>query len=195
MPKAKQSSPTRSAIITLSPNDVQAGPEGSFLDRANYIPGYLVRLANAMSRGGSRVYLKLFGVGVNEWRMLSMLAIDPGLVAYQICDALELDKSAASRSMRSLTATGLIRQKATSNNQRSRHLYLTAKGRELHGRILALALERERYLLADVTPEERQILLELLRKLTANLSSLGAYEDQLIGGEVDAPPARITESS
>jgi hypothetical protein len=36
------------------------------IDRHLYVPHYLVVLANGMERGQSRIYLKHFGIGINE---------------------------------------------------------------------------------------------------------------------------------
>jgi DNA-binding MarR family transcriptional regulator len=137
-------------------------------------------LANATSRGGSRVYLRLFGVGINEWRMLSLLAIEPGLTAQQICQALELDKAAASRSVRVLEKSGLVDALPSPQARRSKLLNLTAKGLDLQARILSLALDREQLLLAGISPEEKCQIIGLLGRMVGNLSRLENFENALV---------------
>lgn len=41
---------------------------------ANYVPSHLSHLNNRLSSGASQLYLKHFGVGINEWRILSVLS-------------------------------------------------------------------------------------------------------------------------
>jgi DNA-binding MarR family transcriptional regulator len=165
-----------------------AGLPVTGLNRENYLAGYLVRLANAMSRGGSRTYLKLFGVGVVEWRILSMLALEPGLMAQQLANGLEMDKAPVSRSVRTLEELEMITVIPHPQKSRIRLLTLTSKGAELHNRILSLALEREARVLKGLKPSEVACLFAILRKLTANLEDLSQYEDALLAGTIQMPP-------
>jgi DNA-binding MarR family transcriptional regulator len=111
--------------------------------------------------------------------MLSLLAIEPGLTAQQICQALELDKAAASRSVRVLEKSGLVDALPSPQAQRSKLLNLTAKGLDLHTRILSLALEREQLLLAGISPEEKRQIIGLLGRMVANLPRLEDFENAL----------------
>jgi DNA-binding MarR family transcriptional regulator len=160
-------------------------PKG--LERDRYLPGYVVRLANALSRGGSRVYLKLFGVGVVEWRILSMLAIEPALMAQEIAEALETDKSSVSRSVQTLERMNLLTVTPHPQNSRIRLLTLTPEGMNLHDQLLVLALAREARVLKGFSSAETATLLEMLKRLTANLNELGRYEEDLWHGRVDPP--------
>jgi DNA-binding MarR family transcriptional regulator len=166
-------------MTTGEPNMLQQ-PGLRVLDRSIYLAGYLVRLANGMSRGGSKVYHALFGIGVVEWRILSMLAIEPGLLAKDICQGLEMDKSIVSRCVRSLEAKRLLQAEPVGDNLRSYSLLLTAEGREIHDKVLALALEREQVMLEDLSADERSLLFDLLRRLTGSLEKLSEFEDALI---------------
>ena len=55
------------------------------LDLDRYLPFGLTAIANKIARSASRVYLRRFGVGINEWRILANLRISPGVTANQIC--------------------------------------------------------------------------------------------------------------
>ena len=72
------------------------------VDRDRFFPFFISTIANKVSRGGSRVYLRLFGIGIIEWRILYALAADPNLSANAICSRIDLDKAAASRSIQVL---------------------------------------------------------------------------------------------
>ena len=70
------------------------------LDLDRYLPFGLTAIANKIARSASRVYLRRFGVGINEWRILANLRINPGVTANLICQTSGLDKAAVSRSLR-----------------------------------------------------------------------------------------------
>lgn len=155
------------------------------LDREAYLPFYLSQLANAVSRGASRVYLKLYGIGVVEWRILSVLAIQPDVFANDICQAVGIDKAAASRCLKQLEAADLVETPAQYSEKRIRPYRLTGKGHDLHGSVLKLALHREAILTADLTGDERTTLIALLQKLVLSLPGLDRFDDAIIDG---APP-------
>jgi hypothetical protein len=50
-----------------------------------WVPAHLLRLGNGMSRSASRLYLARFGVGVIEWRILSILSYTSFVTAQTIC--------------------------------------------------------------------------------------------------------------
>ena len=64
------------------------------IDIDSYVPYFLIAVNNALSRGASARYLREFGVGVTEWRVLSWLATEPGIPASRICEVIALDKAA-----------------------------------------------------------------------------------------------------
>ena len=167
----------------LKPSLIEINGE-VILDKQNHFPSYLALLANATSRGGSRVYLGLFGIGINEWRILSALTHEPGSSAIDICEYLVIDKAAASRSINSMEETGLLRSEPVAKSPRRRALFITAKGRMLHDKILQIVAARELVLLKGFSEDDRQLLLNLFRKIANNLDTLVEFEDQLINAQV-----------
>lgn len=125
-------------------------------------------IANKISRGGSRVYLRLFGIGIIEWRILHVLAGDPGATAQAVCNQIDLDKAAASRSLQVLEKMGLVVASAHPNDARKRTLSLTPEGCALHDRILPVSVRREHHLLHGFSDAERELLLNMLRRMQAN---------------------------
>lgn len=145
---------------------------GQRLDLERYVPGLLTFLANKLSRGASALYRKHFGVGIIEWRVMSLLAIEPGITAARICHVIGLDKGPASRALSALRKRALVEEERDPRDQRRRLAALTPAGRALHDRIIAVALERERLLLDCLGPAEREALIALLNRLHANLDAV-----------------------
>ena len=140
-------------------------PTDTQLNLSRYVPGLVTFLANKLATGASQCYRKHFGIGVVEWRMLSMLAVESDITANRICQAIGLDKSAVSRSLQTLEAAGRITSQLDPKDARRYTVRLTASGKELHDRVLKVALEREARLLSGLTPAEVDTLIDLLLSL------------------------------
>lgn len=157
------------------------------LDLDSYVPGQITHLANKLARDASALYRRHVGVGLVEWRVLALLAREPGATAQRVCQVIGLDKGAVSRAVATLEAHRLVAPRADAGDGRRRRLTLTPTGRVIHGRALAIALERERRLLACLTDRERSVLRGLLRRLDANLEAVNAPLDVPPGPRAGPP--------
>jgi DNA-binding MarR family transcriptional regulator len=99
------------------------------------------------------------------------LGAEPGLSAARMAEISGVDKSVVSRAVTELERQGLI---MTSSDQPGRQtaLRLTAAGQDLHDRGVLRADERELRLLEGFSAEERDRLVEFLKRLTGNLERL-----------------------
>jgi DNA-binding MarR family transcriptional regulator len=150
----------------------EAGGERDVLDLGGYVPYFLTAISNTWSRSSSRLYLERFGVGVTEWRVISQLAIEPGIPAQRICEVIILDKGAVSRSVATLVAAGHVAERTDGRDARRQLLELTASGYALHDRLIAVAIAREQLMLEGFTAQERGQLVDFLRRLQARLPEL-----------------------
>lgn len=146
------------------------------LNLSGYVSYYLAVLANKLSSGASRLYLEHYGIGIIEWRMVAMLALEPGVSPVRVCQFIGLDKGAVSREMRKLEAKGYITVDDDPESSRRRNLALTPEGYALHDKVLSIALERERRLLKGLSAAEVQTLLSLLVRTTANVPFVNEYD-------------------
>lgn len=132
------------------------------LDLDRYIPFLVSAIGNKWSRSSSRIYRETFGVGVTEWRVMAMLAIEPRITAYRICQVIGLDKAAASRALGALEREGYVRSHQDDPALRRKLVELTGAGWEMHGRIIRMAHEREAALVSALSPGEVEQLAGLL---------------------------------
>jgi DNA-binding MarR family transcriptional regulator len=142
------------------------------LDLDRYTVAYLVWTANKLSRGASHNYLKVFGVGVEIWRCLVLLAIHNSIAAQQVSQVMGMDKASVSRCFKIMQARGLILMGLDASDGRVRLATLTPKGRALHDEILEMALERERAVLSVLSESERATLLRLLKRVHENMAAV-----------------------
>lgn len=144
------------------------------VDLEHYVPAYLTWIANKLSSGASQHYLNAFGVGIETWRCLVLLAVEPSISAQQISKVIGMDKASVSRCFKSMQEQKLITLGLSASDGRMRLASLTAKGRKLHDQILGIALERERALLAVLDAGEQEVLVGLLQRLHENLPAVEA---------------------
>jgi DNA-binding MarR family transcriptional regulator len=141
------------------------------IDTTTYIPYFLVSVNNPLSRGASLLYLEKFGIGIVEWRVISMLAAEPGIPASRICSVISLDKGATSRALTRLQELGYTRFKASPTDPRKRIWWLNKEGYALHDRLIEIALERERKLIAGADPDDLEAFLRVMRIMRCNVEN------------------------
>jgi DNA-binding MarR family transcriptional regulator len=156
------------------------------LNLPRYATYFFTVIANQLSNGASRRYLREFGIGIFEWRILAMLAIEPRITANRICEVIGFDKAAVSRGTKTLRQKGLITSESVDGDQRLRRLELTRAGYKLHDQMIGVALDRERRLLRDLAPNEVDQLLDLLRRIADGLPLVNETQD-----DADPVPATL----
>ena len=155
----------------------RGGRAEQVLDLDRYVPALITFIANKLSHGATVIYQKRFGVNVTEWRILSLLAIEPEISAARICHVIGFDKGPVSRTLAAMEGRGLVAIKADQQDGRTYSISLTSKGYATHDQVIQVALERERRLLSCLSKGEREVLIELLRRVHGNLDAVkGAGE-------------------
>ena len=161
--------------MELPPNAVSE-PLPDVIDSNDFTPRLISLLSNRLVWRESRILRARFGLGTNDWRVISALAIRPGAMASEISDFLAMNKAIISKSVGVLTDRRLIVQ--VEDTGRSRQLFLTPEGAEMHDAMLPISLRGQQIILGDLTDEEVKQLNELLRRLLARAPELHA-EDSL----------------
>jgi len=150
---------------------------GKSVKAARYVPYYLSLLNNRLSWGGSQLYLKLFDIGLNEWRILSALRNEPGIQALRICEMITLNKSVVSRSTRRLEEMKLVEARL---EQGKRLLWLLPRGAELHDQIIEIAYRRQDALLDGFDQKDLDTLYGLLERMRQNLKKVDKVDNELL---------------
>lgn len=148
------------------------------VDRSRYVPAYLALVSNPMQASGSQLYLREFGIGINDWRVLTVLGNRPGSSAAEICSWIHLDKSVVSRSLKTLQELRLVDFDPAIGR---RSLFLTPAGAALHEKMLPIAMQRQEILLDGFSEDEVHQLLGFLERMHENLPAVRAYDGT--GGE------------
>jgi DNA-binding MarR family transcriptional regulator len=164
------------------------------LNLKRYVPFFLRATANKTSRTTARIYQEFFGISMAEWRVMSMLAIEPNITAKRVCEVRSLDAAAVSRSIRIMEQRGDVHTSVDAADGRQQRLMLTPQGQELHDRVVEMALQIERKFLVGFTSKEVEALISFLSRLHENVSALATKIDQT-GVFPDSPEPEADENA
>jgi DNA-binding MarR family transcriptional regulator len=144
-----------------------------------FLPYRLSVLSNTVSSAIAAAYFMNFGLSIPEWRVMAVLAANPGLSAAEVTARTAMDKVAVSRAVASLIGSGRLHRTTVPADRRRTHLALTAAGERVYARVIPMALEYERSLLTSLSKRDRATLDRLLRVLLGRAVEMGPAHTQV----------------
>ena len=145
------------------PPDAVATPMPTVIDSENFTPRLLSLLSNSLVWRESSLLRARFGLGTNDWRVISVIAIRPGVTASEISEFVAMNKAVVSKSVNTLIARELI--VPADGKRGSRHLYLTRAGAQMHDRMKPISMQGQDIVLSDLSADEVRQLNHLLTRL------------------------------
>ncbi len=147
---------------------------------ADFLPYLLSVTSNAVSSRVAEAYRAQFGLRIPEWRVMAVLGDSGARTQRELTSATLMDKVAVNRACKALEDRGLAARMANARDGRSHHLELTEEGKEMHGRIMPLALAMETRLFESFSNADRDAFARLLTRLREASAKLGA--EAAVGG-------------
>ena len=175
------------STIVLPASAIPSGTaDSSATDEFGQSISYLIgAISNILSSSGSRFYRRHFGIGLSEWRLMWVLAIEPAITARRASQIMGLDKAAVSRAVAGLERRRLLQATPDPADSRQRLIALSQAGNDLYRRMIGISRERQHRLLAPLSDEEQRTLAALLRRLHAHVASGGGCDPQSMLVETD----------
>ncbi|WP_068306482.1 MarR family winged helix-turn-helix transcriptional regulator [Pararhodobacter sp. CCB-MM2] len=137
---------------------------------ANAISSEICNLAVQWSRSAFQTYQQNFAVGSQDWRVLSALGVEPEINAKRICEILQLDKGAVSRSISRLHEAGYLSYEESASRDRRRRIWsLSDEGLRLHASMHMVALQREQQLVDGLSHADLKIFRKVVKTMSTNL--------------------------
>lgn len=130
--------------------------------------------------------LAAHGLTNQQWKVLSVIAQVAPATAQEVTRWVTLDKSAVSRTVRSLLELNLIGRKLQVEDARNVHLFLTPKGNTLQQRIAQQMGAVQADLLRDVSSAAAASMFETLRRVEDRIAARIAVDGASQPGEDDA---------
>jgi DNA-binding MarR family transcriptional regulator len=134
-----------------------------------FLPYRLSVLSNLVSSRIAAHYSRRFDLGIPEWRVLAVLAQEPGLSAAEVAERTAMDKVAVSRAVAALRRTGRLERRTDAHDRRRSRLRLSAAGAEVYRQVVPVARRLELDLLDALAPEDRAALDRILRALQSKV--------------------------
>jgi DNA-binding MarR family transcriptional regulator len=138
-----------------------------------FLPYRLSVLSNTVSSAIAAAYFMNFGLSIPEWRVMAVLAANPGLSAAEVTARTAMDKVAVSRAVAALLSAGRLQRTTAPADRRRTHLALTRAGERVYSRVVPMALEYERHLIAPLSKRDQAALDRLVRVLLGRAVELG----------------------
>ncbi len=105
-------------------------------------------------------------LSAQDWRALPTLADHGRMTMTDLSEALGVPLSTATRLVERLIQKGLVTRSRIEDDRRVVRVELSAEGKEMQKTFLGKRLEMSRSMLTPLTPGEREIFIELMRKIT-----------------------------
>lgn len=140
-------------------------PDPAAFDLGAFLPYRLATAAARVSRGFAERYGRTFGLSIPEWRVMAHLAGGQALSVRDVHARVDLDKPAVTRAAQRLEAARLLARAIDPADRRLVRLSLTPAGVELMARLVPLALDYQREVLAALGPAAAGLRLGLDRLL------------------------------
>lgn len=149
----------------------------------DYLPFRLTVAASAVSRLVARRFNEAHGLGISEWRVLSVIG-KQGVVSPSVIGNLAaMDKVKVSRAGANLVARGMVKQSPDPRDGRGRLLRLTRKGATAYRGLLTIAQESEAELAGAMNKSEWAALKGALEKLRAHTHTIAGDLSDAEGSE------------
>ena len=129
-------------------------------------------LANKLMLKSSAAYSQKFGIGMMEWRVISVLSSSPNSSLQSISDILGLDKAAVSRTVKKLEEKNYISIGGDTTDKRVYVINLTESGQQLYEVAADFAIDREKQLLENLSDDEKDQLFSLLKTLRSKVDEM-----------------------
>jgi DNA-binding MarR family transcriptional regulator len=146
------------------------------MDRDASVPFLLVAVSNKVVASASQAYMRHYGLGIMEWRVMALLAADPNITGKDISVLSGVTAGSVSRAINALKKLRYLDVSNDASDNRRSLLKLNAAGTALHNRVIISALERETLLLTGFSQAERRTLLSHLKRLLANVALLSGHQ-------------------
>lgn len=126
-------------------------------------------LATDLRRSASALYAHELNLSTHEWPIIGSIGMSGATSLRQLAERLGFDKGLTSREVSALVSRGLLLKERPSKEVRIR---LSPAGEEMMRQVARYSAEREDFLLADMSSEERANFIRQLGLISARAKTL-----------------------
>jgi DNA-binding MarR family transcriptional regulator len=136
-------------------------------------PGFLIRRLHQIHLALFAEECKAFGVTPVQYSILTVAAAQPGLDQAALASEVGVDRATMADVLARLERRGLVRRSRVERDARRKLVHPTVTGRRLLARMDGPAQRAHERTVALLSPTERTLFIETLRRLVAAGADLG----------------------
>lgn len=153
--------------------------------QADFLLYRLYRIHMAAGRAVVRLCEERHGVTRREWRILSFLAENEGVLSSELAERAMLDRARTSRTLTTLAGKGMIQRRPKPHDRREVQIYLSEEGRRVHGDLFPRIADINQALVQDLSLAQRQALDQIIGQVQAQADVLLAGAQPLARDNLD----------
>lgn len=115
--------------------------------------------------------LEAIGMRASYRHVMQPLMEQDGVTQLELVNTTGLKAPTISITLRNMERDGIVRREKNDNDRRETHVFITDKGREIYKQAVAAYEEAEKLMLSGMSDKELEAVVELMAKMSANLSA------------------------
>ena len=132
-----------------------------------HLVGYAASRAAIELRKVFTAHMAPFDLRVAEFTILMLVASNGDVNQKQLGRALDISPPNMAVTLDRMVESGWVERVRSTHDRRAQHIHLTARGRALAEQAHRISTTMEAHSLTALSPAERALLIELLRKIAA----------------------------
>ncbi|QDT93843.1 MarR family winged helix-turn-helix transcriptional regulator [Gimesia algae] len=128
-----------------------------------------LRRAYLTMHRAAQAHFAEFGVTVDQYVLLSVLADAEGIIQTELSERMSSDANTIGAMLRLLEQKQLVRREASETDRRAQRVYLTTIGKRLQKKLVRHSSQIHQTLEAALTPRKKQTLMKGLEEITQAL--------------------------
>ena len=142
----------------------------------------LQKMNRYMHRSKHRSMKRKEGVHPGQMKLLSIISKNDGIIQRDLAEILDMRPSSLTEMVSNLEKNSLISRKQDENDRRIMHVYLTEEGKKIIESFKQAKDDLHDSVFNCLTLDEKEKMLEIVRKVNSSLESLdNLSEDSIIG--------------
>ena len=137
----------------------------SFEKPSSFVTYRLAKLQSQLNAQGTAILKEKSDLSLVEWRVIQVIRMFEKPSLSQIAEHVQMDKGQLSRKVKVMIEKGLLKSQRNDDDKRVHKLWLTEKAKKINMDLMPVMEQRQRRLLADVTPDELQMLYRIINKI------------------------------
>lgn len=138
---------------------------------------FVVRDVNRAFSRALQTRIARSGVSMGQWFFLRVLWDEDGLTQRELSHRVGMMEPTTVTAVNVMVAQGLVERVRNAHDRRKMNIYLTEKGQALRGAMMPSASDVAAAAVEGIAPEEIRRVIDVLRRVSANLSATNWIRD------------------